>query len=251
LPPGDEHYYNEDILSKEEEEFRLADGLLCPSSFVEKTFLDQGFAREKLLRHTYGFDQQRFRPANTPLDQKKGLTMLFAGVCSVVKGLHFALEAWLRSPAHTRGTFLIAGKFLPAYAERLASMLADPSVKVLGPRDDVPDLMRGSHVLVLPSLTEGFPLVLAEAMGSGCAVLVSDACPDLYRHMENALVHRVGDTNSLAEHISMLNENPALLERLRASSLRTARELTWKTAGVKLLNVYSAFLNKPNSKRST
>ncbi len=243
LPRRDEHYFNDAVLEREEQEYELASRLLCPSSFVLKSFLGQGFARSKLLQHAYGFDQQRFWPADTP-PQREGLTMLFAGVCSVVKGLHFALEAWLKSPAHQQGTFLIAGKFLPSYAEKLATMLAEPSVKALGAREDVPELMRGSEVLVLPSLTEGFPLVVAEAMGSGCVPLVSEACPDFCRHMENALVHRVGDINGLADHISLLDKDPALLQKLRAGSLRTASKLTWEAAGRRLFEVYSNFLKE-------
>ena len=83
--------------------------------------------------------------------------MLFVGVCSVVKGLHFALEAWLRSPARSTGTFLIAGKFLPFYAKNLVPMLADPSVEVLGHRTDAPDLMG--------AVTSWFCQVLRKALG--------------------------------------------------------------------------------------
>ena len=97
-------------------------------------------------------------PAANHGDPKRGLTMLFVGVCAVRKGVHYALEAWLKSPASKDGTFLIAGEFLPAYQEKLASMLAHPSVKVLGHRNDVPELMRKSDILVLPSIEEGSAL---------------------------------------------------------------------------------------------
>ncbi len=60
LPPDHEHAYNAEILRHEEEEYELADYLLCPSDFVVKTFRDQGFPQEKLLRHTYGFDPSVF-----------------------------------------------------------------------------------------------------------------------------------------------------------------------------------------------
>jgi glycosyltransferase involved in cell wall biosynthesis len=113
-----------------------------------------------------------------------GLTMLFVGVCAVRKGVHFALEAWLKSPASQEGTFLIAGEFLPDYQEKLASMLAHPSVKVLGHRNDVPELMRMSDILILPSIEEGFGLVIAEAMGSGCVPLASEACTEICSHMK-------------------------------------------------------------------
>lgn len=238
LPPNHEHFYNREILRIEEEEYRLADGLLCPSDFVVKTFLEQGIASKKLLRHIYGFDEKEYFPNEQAPDPKGGLRMLFVGVCAVRKGVHYALEAWLQSPAHRNGVFQIAGEFLPAYARKLSSQLAHPSVKVLGHRTDVADLMRKSDILVLPSIEEGFGLVVAEAMGSGCVPLISDACTDICRHMENGLVHRVGDVKTLAEQITMLHENRALLKQLRDASLRAAPGFTWKAAGVELLKVY-------------
>jgi glycosyltransferase involved in cell wall biosynthesis len=238
LPPNHEHAYNEASLLKEEEEYRLADRLLCPSEFVVRTFLDQGFPREKLARHIYGLDEKTYFPDLHPVTPRPGLTMIFVGVCAVRKGLHLALEAWLQSPAHKDGTFLIAGDFLPAYAERLSSMLAHPSVKVLGHRKDIPELMRKSDVMVLPSIEEGFGLVCTEAMGSGCVPLVSDACTDICEHMKNALVHHVGDVETLAKQITLLHEDRALLERLRATGLRRVPEITWDAAGEQLLRVY-------------
>src|SRR5271157_2015180 len=242
LPPGHEHAYNADVLRVEEEEYQLADALLCPSDFVVKTFLDKGFEAGKLVRHTYGFDEEVYYPEPARPSPNGALTMLFAGVCAVRKGVHFALEAWLRSPAHEKGTFLIAGEFLPAYAEKLSSMLSHPSVKVLGHRGDVPELMRRSDILVLPSIEEGYGLVFAEAVGSGCVPLASDACTEICKHMENGLVHHVGDVDALTQHITMLHQDRALLERLRATSLRDAPGLTWTVAGGVLLRAYQQVL---------
>jgi glycosyltransferase involved in cell wall biosynthesis len=238
LPRNHEHAYKGDVLQKEEEEYRLADHLLCPSEFVVKTFLDQGFPRERLARHIYGVDQKVYYPDRTPRDPKRGLTVLFVGVCAIRKGVHFALDAWLQSPAHHNGTFLIAGEFLPAYAERLSSLLAHPSVKVLGHRTDVPELMRKSDMMILPSIEEGFGLVCTEAMSSGCVPLVSEACTDLCRHLENALVHRVGDVGTIARQITLLYGDRALLERLRMAGLQRVPEITWRAAGKQLLRTY-------------
>ena len=238
LPANHEHAYHQDILSKEEEEYRRAYRLLCPSEFTARTFVDQGFSREQLARHFYGYDENVYYPDPQARARDGGLTVLFVGVCAVRKGLHFALEAWLRSPAHARGTFLIAGEFLPAYEEKLRPMLAHPSVRVLGHRNDVPELMRKSDVLILPTIEEGFGLVCTEAMGSGCVPVVSEACTDLCQHMKNAMVHCIGDVEALTEHISMLDQDRGLLEKLRSDGLRTAPGITWNAAGSRLLDVY-------------
>jgi len=152
--------------------------------------------------------------------------------------LHFALDAWLQSPAHRDGTFLIAGKFLPAYARRLSPLLAHPSVKVLGHRNDVPELMRQSDIMILPSIEEGSALVCSEAIGSGCVPLVSEASSGICRHLDNALVHPVGDVKTLVEHITLIHEDRTLLERLRTAGLRGVPEMTWNAAGERLLRVY-------------
>jgi glycosyltransferase involved in cell wall biosynthesis len=238
LPPNHEHAFDEEKLRKEEAEYKLATRLLCPSEFVVKTFLEKGFKKEQLVRHIYGYDEKVYYPGSEPRTRKRGLTMLFVGVCAVRKGVHFALEAWLKSPASKEGTFLIAGEFLPAYQEKLARMLAHPSVKVLGHRNDVPELVRKSDILVLPSIEEGFGLVITEAIGSGCVPLASEACTEICDHMKTGLMHRIGDVEQLTQHIALLHEDRALLAKLRAAGLEMAPSITWTAAGRILLGAY-------------
>lgn len=243
LPPDHEHAYNEEILKREEREFSEAFRILCPSEFVVKTFQDQGFSREKLVRHIYGFDQTRFFPADKARAADGGLTMIFVGVAAVRKGLHFALEAWLNSSAHKHGKFLIAGEFVPAYRDKLAEMLKHPSIQILGQRNDIPDLMRQSDVMVLPSIEEGFGLVCTEALGAGSVPLVSDACTDTCQHMQNALVHPVADVKTLTEQISLLDQDRGLLARLRGEAISSSHSLTWDAAGERLLAAYNKALH--------
>jgi glycosyltransferase involved in cell wall biosynthesis len=242
LPPDHEHAYSADILRHEEEEYALADFLLCPSDFVVKTFEAEGFPAAKLLRHTYGYDPAVFYPADAR-PAGPGLTVLFAGAAAVRKGLHYGLEAWLRSPASADGTFLIAGSFLPDYRDSLARLLDHPSVRVLGHRSDVAELMRAADVLLLPSIEEGSALVCSEAMGCGCVPVVSDASSAFCRHLENALVHRARDVETLTGHITLLHEDRALLARLRAGALATAPLATWQKAGENLVAAYSTALS--------
>ena len=98
------------VLAREEEEFDTTFRLLCPSQFTAESFLNAGFAAERLLRHTYGYDEAAFAPDLTPRDSSRKFTALFVGVDAVRKGLHLALDAWLSSPAAVDGTLLIAGE---------------------------------------------------------------------------------------------------------------------------------------------
>jgi glycosyltransferase involved in cell wall biosynthesis len=251
LPPEDEYSFKPDLLNKEEEEYKRADYILCPSDFVLRTFLDQGMPGEKLVRHIYGYDEKAYFPDSPGRNTSAGLNILFVGVCAVRKGVHFALEAWLKSPASRNGKFRIAGTFLPGYAEHLSTMLNHPSIEVLGYRNDVPELMRKSDILVLPSIEEGSPLVVSDAIGSGCVPLVSEAGIGNCRHMVTGLVHPVGDVATLTQQITMLHEDRALLQKLRAGALKTAPEITWTAAGRKLLRVYQEIISATQHRRTS
>jgi glycosyltransferase involved in cell wall biosynthesis len=239
LPKGHEYEFNDQILRREEEEFRLADYLLCPSEFVAKTFLERGFLAAKLLRHQYGFDEGDFYPRSQSQSSSNKFTMLFAGQGAVRKGVHFAVQAWRSSGASESGIFNIAGSFIPEYkqyVERLAN--GDRSIVFLGHRQDISDLMREADVFVLPSLEEGAPLVCAEAMACGCVNLVSDVCSGICQHLDNALIHRAGDVETLTQHIASVHQNQGLMTSLHDGALKSRTAWTWDESGRVLASTY-------------
>lgn len=236
------HYaaFDERRLAREEEEFHLATALLCPSDFVVRTFLDAGYPADRLLRHQYGYDPERFRPpAPGEARSRDGLVALFVGEAYPLKGLHHALRAWIDSGAGERGRLLVCGRILPSYGEALRDLLDHPSVEVRGFVDDVAALMRGADVLVHPSLAEGSALVVYEARASGCVPLVSDAAGAEGTHGADCLVHPAGDVATLTEHLAALVSDRDRLECLRARSLERARHLTWDDAAARLLDAYA------------
>jgi glycosyltransferase involved in cell wall biosynthesis len=242
--PHHEYQHNEGVLSREEAEFRSAFSLLCPGAFPEESFGERGFARDRLLRHSYGFDEARYFAKDTAGDHHKKFVALFVGVDAIRKGLHLALQAWLTSPAKQNGTFLIAGELSQEFKKRFAMELSQPSVVALGHRKDVPQLMRDADVLLLPSFEEGSALVCLDAIGSGCVPIVSEACSDACQHVHNALVHPIGDVQTLTRHITMLYEDRALLLKLRETCIRECLSYTWTAAGQKLLGAYQLAIDR-------
>ena len=239
MPPGHDHAYNEEILNHESKEYDETDFLICPSEFVAQTFRDRGFADARLLRHHYGFDENRFTPGKQDSRQDRGLIVIYVGVCEPRKGLHYALEAWLKSDAHKRGTFMICGSFVPGYGEKLKPLLDHASVQVLGHRTDIPELMRASDLFVLSSVEEGSALVTYEARGAGCVILVSDSAGAPGEHLEDAMIHPMKDVAALVSHLNTLERDRELLERLRNSSISRSKGLTWESAGKCLAKIYS------------
>ncbi|MEO5917536.1 MAG: glycosyltransferase family 4 protein [Luteolibacter sp.] len=244
LPDGYEHKFDAVNLAHELTEYAEGDFLLCPSEFVERTFLDKGFSPEKLLRHQYGYDQSAIWPGDQTANPGKGLVMIYVGLCTPRKGLHYALQAWLASKASQNGRFMICGDFVPGYREKLGDQLNHPSIEILGHRNDIPELMRQSDLFVLSSIEEGSALVTYEARGSGCVLLVSDASGAVCSHLENAMVHASRDLDALTSHIDRLNDDRELLGTLRSASISQLDQLTWHAAGARLLEVYQEALDR-------
>jgi glycosyltransferase involved in cell wall biosynthesis len=236
---GHSHAIDADAIAREEREYVEASGLLVPSDYSLRTFLERGTAQDKLLLHRYGYAQDRFFPSDTPRTGGP-LTAIFVGRCEPRKGLHLALRAWLASGApEDGGRFVVCGSFEPDYRRLLDPLLAHPSVEVTGFSDDPASLMRRSDVLILPSLEEGSALVTYEAQACGCVLVVSEAAGARCRNELEGLVHRPGDVTELTDHLRRLQSDRALLLRLRTSSLARVAELSWQGAGEELAAIYA------------
>ena len=108
-------------------------------------------------------------------------------------------------------------------------------------RDAVARLFSTAHVVVDPSLFQGFGLVGLEGMASGaaCALTDSGGIREYAVDGENALVVPTRDHAALAAAILRLVSDPALRDRLGAAGIATARRFAWERASER----YRAFLD--------
>ena len=85
-------------------------------------------------------------------------------------------------------------------------------VHVLGPRRDVPALMHAMDVFAMPSIWEGFGLVLLEAMAAGRPIVASRVAtiPEVVAEGESGLLVPAGDPFALADALARLADDPAL-----------------------------------------
>jgi glycosyltransferase involved in cell wall biosynthesis len=140
------------------------------------------------------------------------------------KGLLHLVEAARAVPA---AVFLIAGEGpertdLEAAARRSA---VEDRVRLLGPRDDVPALLAACDVFVLPSLFEGAPLAILEAMAAGRPVVASriGGVDELLLDGVTGLLVPPADPAALAGAILRLIATPALRVRLADAGRERAR----------------------------
>lgn len=122
---------------------------------------------------------------------------------------------------------LIAGRH-GAASERLSRRADElglgPKVRFLGHRDDVPDLMVASDVLVFPSLYEGLGGAAIEAMALGLPIISSDIPPLREAAQGVALFFPPGDAAALARAIEDLLTNADLAKRMSTEGRERFKE---------------------------
>ena len=122
--------------------------------------------------------------------------------------------------------------------ERLASELGiRDRVRLEGFRPDPETWLRGIDVLVRPSVTEGMPLGVLEAMAAGVPVVASDVPGNasIVRDGETGILVPIGDHVALARALQRGARDPALAAHLREGGLRVAGEHSWdRTADLTL-----------------
>lgn len=99
-------------------------------------------------------------------------------------------------------------------------------------REEVAALLASAHVVVDPSIFQGFGLVGLEAMASGaaCVLTESGGVSEYAVANENALLVPVKDAPALVSAVLRLVDDPALRERLGRAGVETARRFTWSRA---------------------
>jgi glycosyltransferase involved in cell wall biosynthesis len=100
------------------------------------------------------------------------------------------------------------------------------SIIFTGFRADVPEILMGSDVLLLPSRVEGFGYVLVEAMAAGIPCVASNvsSIPEIVQDGVTGILHAVGDSGAMAEAIIAILSDRARARAMGEAGARIARE---------------------------
>ena len=156
------------IIEREEVEYNEADAIAVPSTFAKRTFIERGFPDKKLIVNPYGVDLLRFSPT-TEVPNHRTIRILFVGQVSIRKGVPDLITAFAQLCDKTE--LLLVGPIEPIMQKLLSTMPME-RVQVRGavPAEALPDIYREADIFCLPSLEEGLPLVLLQAMASGLPI---------------------------------------------------------------------------------
>jgi glycosyltransferase involved in cell wall biosynthesis len=218
-----------------------ADIWVAASSFSASCLEKAGAPRERVRVLPLGVDTMRFPFRSRGSDGP--LKALFVGKLAVHKGIGDLLEA-MRLLGSARVTLSLVGPEVGAgHAQEGGAH------RYVGPLHGAA-LTRALHehdVLVLPSLYEGFGLVVLEAMASGMPVIATEnsCAPDVIRPGVDGFVVAARDPAGIASRLDWCaTHRPQVVEMGEAASRRAA-DYTWERYGERVARFVQDMLGAP------
>lgn len=216
-------------------EHQLRDTFAIPARKIE--YLPNGvdvsrFAAGRLRRSTAPASPRRPPRVITVarLAEQKGHCHLIAAV-PLVPEAHFLLVG--------------DGPDRAALEEQARTLGVADRVQFLGGRDDIPELLSEADVFVLPSLFEGLPIAVLEAMAAGTPVVATaiGGTDEIVAHDETGLLVPPADPSALAAAIRSVLDDPAAAHRRAVAALAMVmRDFTFEHIARRVTAVYDKLL---------
>jgi len=203
---------------------------------------------DKIFVVPNGVDTELFKPASV----KDSSLIAWVGRLVPEKGLVYLLRA-MRMVVEERGDarlVLVGDGPLRTELMSLADRLGlGGRVDFVGPvgRGEVAELLSKSSVFVFPSLREGLPFSVLEAMACGLPVVGSDipGVNDVVRHEENGFLVPPRDSKALAENILALLDDDEIRRRFGVEARKAiVNNYGWDTVLKKIEKIYNETTEK-------
>ncbi|MDE2321485.1 MAG: glycosyltransferase [candidate division NC10 bacterium] len=183
------------------------------------------------------------RELNLPAERT---ILLFVGNLVGVKGVEFLLHAFARLGHVDAMLYLVGDGHLRQALDSLANTLSIRGSTVFvgrRPHEEIPLWLSAADCLIMPSLSEGFPTLLPEAMLCRIPIVATDVggIPELLSHGKNAWMVPRGDVTALARGIETMLSRGDQVENIVIEARRAASAgYTWVANAEKTLAVYRA-----------
>lgn len=216
--------------------YEEADVILCPSSFVKRSFLSRGVPEEKLLMVNFGFNIPQ-NPEPHAVRQDAVFRLLYVGQLHFRKGLRYAVEAFRRLQ-HPRKEFIIVGP--QTKASGLEGVSIPEGVRFAGVLKgaDLEAAYASASAFVLPTVEEGLALVLGEAMAAGLPLITTtnSGGDDLISNGVEGFIVPPADSGALLTAFQHLADAPETCREMGAAARAKARHLGgWDVAAANLV----------------
>ncbi|MDV0845173.1 glycosyltransferase [Klebsiella quasipneumoniae] len=200
-----------------------------------------------------GAGVDRFRFSYQPEPTQNNFSVLFASRLLWSKGLGEVVEAIGKVKQNENNTTLYVAGILDdkdpdrIELDQILQWEKEGKIIWLGRRDDIQNLIRNSHVVILPTkYSEGVPRIIIEAcaMGRSCIVGNVPGCKAIIKDNFNGCVLKTHSASEIAEKIEYLRDNMEIRKKFGLRSAEIVKERFSKEIVIdKTLCVYNKILS--------
>ena len=173
--------------------------------------------------------------------------ILYVGTLRSIKGIKYLIKAMKIINQNCLNTKLLLvgdGKERKSLETLVDKLDLSKHIIFVGrvSNEDVSKYMISSDVFVLPSLSEGFPVVIAEAMASGLPIVTTKirGLPEIVKDGVNGFLVEPKNPDEIAEKVIHLLNNTEIAHTISENNKRDVKQYTWENIVKKLEDVYSA-----------
>ncbi len=211
-----------------------ADAFIANGTELRQELIGAGFPAERIVHIPNGVDLNHFHPApveRSPEARRRlglpaGPLLAFAGRLDPQKGLHTLLAAvqpLLAGEGETRLLLMGDGPQRSELEQTVQRAGLSTRVVFRGLVGDVAPYLRASDIFVFPTVGEGMPNALLEAMATGlpCVASAIGGCTDIVTDGETGLLVPPGDAAAFRSALEQLLQSPELRARLGTAARAT------------------------------
>ena len=178
-------------------------------------------------------------------DRRYAQQVIFAGRLSVEKGIESLIEIAKKLPSNIQLIILGIG---PEEQKIKELAKTQKNIHYLGYQNkkNTISLIRGSDILIQPSLQEGISSTILESMACNTVVIASNVGgnTELIENGINGIIKDPNDSDSFVEEIITLFDNTELRQSLENQAQNTVKKYDWNQVGNLYLNIYESVLGK-------
>lgn len=180
----------------------------------------------------------------TYVNRKYPKQIIFVGRLSREKGIDSLIAIAQKLPDETHLIILGTG---PEEHKIVALAENYKNIHFLGYQNkkETISLIRGSDILIQPSLQEGISSTLLEAMACKTAIIASNVGgnKEIIENGENGIIIEPQDIDSFVKQIKNLFDNEQLRKSLAENALKIVEKYDWTNIGYLYLNIYKSLLD--------
>lgn len=226
------------VIDKEDEEFKEADYVFALSEIAKRSMIECGVKKEKIRVNNCGVNLRNFKKI-----KKNDTTfrIIFCGSFTLRKGPQYLLKAFMELSLPNSELVLLGGDPENSEITKILKRFKSNSIKYIKPvnQKELYKIYSNCSIMVLPSIADGFGMVVPQAMACGLPVIVTEnvGAADIVNESITGNIGPIRDVDFIKKKILELYEDNDLHNYMSMNALQAVTNLTWDQYGDRLKDI--------------